>query len=524
MLQEELLKQTTKIVEEQKEQFKDDELALEKLNYIRSKTATFARELNNTFSSKSNNYSFEYGEASVHTVEEINEFLRDPSRYARELVEVSEYLYKVSGIYRRLIQNMATMHSLEYTVFPMTKLRNNSKLEQDKMQDSLYKTLAMLENMEIKDEMPRNWKIAYKRGIVYLFENESADSYYLQALPHNYCRVSSITDGVLNIDFNFEYFSGREGQLNEFSPYFTEVYNRYKQGNKSYYRDGWVALDPNKAFALKIDNEDLETILPPFASVFPDIKDLEQAKQRKKLQEQIENYLLLVQHIPVNDKSQTIDAFKISFDMAMFYHQQALATLPKEIGILTTPMEITSIKTQKPHNSEDTVANKTKTLFDNASVSQFLFNSDKATGVAVANSLRSLEQLVFYAGRQFERFVNRKLKTKRWSYRFKFKLLDITAFNRDDVTKKYLEGGNSGFPTTLSYSSAIGMSPLQFVNSLELENDVLDFQSKMMPWKSAHTMSNSDKEIKESGREELPVDEITESTENWRESDSSVEK
>lgn len=510
------------MIEKQKESYVDDPLSLEKLEYVQSRTAEFARELNNTFAERRRSYSVSYGKGSNYSAEDIEEMLKNPTLHSRELIEISEYLYKVSGIYRRLIQHMATMHSLEYTVYPISSLRGTNKREKERMEESFTKTLTLLETMEIKDEVPRNWKIAYKRGIVFLFENESPDSYYLQALPHDYCKIASITDGVLNVAFNFDYFVGREDLLDEFSPYFREKYRELKNNRNS--RNNWVKLDPSKAFALKIDNEDLtEEVLPPFISVFPDIKELEVAKQRKKLQEQIDNYLLLVQKIPINDKNQTIDSFKVSFDLAMFFHQQALATLPKEIGILTSPMDITSIKTQKPHSVDDSISNKTKTVFDSASISEFLFNSNKATGVAVANSMRALEQIVFYAGRQYERAVNRKLKlkSKRWGYRFKFKLLDITEFNRDDVTKKLLDGGNSGFPTTLSYSSAIGLSPLEFINNLTLEHEVLDFRSKMMPWLNAHTMSGNDK--KEVGREEKPLDEITESTEIWRDSDSSLE-
>ena len=324
---------------------------------------------------------------------------------------------------------------------------------------------------------------------------------------------------MLNIAFDFSYFSQNESNLSQFSPYFEKLYLEYKNRKGKQYNDNWIPLDPAKAFAIKIDNEDIESIVPPFASLFPDIKDLEQAKQRKKMQEQIDNYLLLVQHIPINDATQSIDAFKISFDLAQFYHNQALATLPEEIGILTTPMEITAIKTQKPHNTEDTLATKTKAIYDSASISQFLFNSDKATGSGVSNSIKSLEQIALNIGRQVERAFNRKLKMKRWGYRFKMKFLDITAYNRDEVLKRYLDGGNSGFPTTLSYSSALGMSPLEFVTTLQLENDVLGLRESMIPWLNSHTMSGNDL-TKERGREKKDVEDISDSTDTWRESDS----
>ena len=518
MIEEQLLNETNKILNNQEEQYKDDELALQKLKYVREKTANFARELNNTFVAKQKEYSYKFGKAVSYSTEEILRMLDNPSANSGKLIEVSEYLYDVSGIYKRLIQQMSTMHSLEYTVYPMTALRESSEVEKQRMKDSFVKTLTMLDGMELKDEIPRNLKIAWKRGVVYLFENEEKDSYYLQSLPHKYCKIVSIHDGVYNIAFDFSYFSQSEELLSQFSPYFEQLYSEFKH-KKGSYNGNWVTLDPNKAFAIKIDNEDTENIIPPFASLFPDIKDLEQAKQRKKMQEQIDNYLLLVQHIPVNDKTQTIDSFKVSFDLSQFYHNQALATLPEEIGILTTPMEITSIKTQKPHNSEDTLATKTKAIYDSASISQFLFNSDKATGSGVSNSIKSLEQIVLYVGKQFERAFNRKLKSKRWSYRFKMRFLDITSYNREDALKRYLDGGNSGFPTTLSYSSALGMSPLEFVNTLQMENDVLGFRESMIPWLNAHTM-NSNQMQNERGREKKSVDKISDSTDTWRESDS----
>ncbi len=64
-------------------------------------------------------------------------------------------------------------------------------------------------------------------------------------------------------------------------------------------------------------------------------------------------------------------------------------------------------------------------------VSQALFNAEKLNAGSLAMSIKTDEMIVFNIARQFERWLNRKLKNR--VKNFKATILDVTYFNKDEV-------------------------------------------------------------------------------------------
>ena len=62
--------------------------------------------------------------------------------------EVSNFYYKVSGIYQRLCRYMAYMYTYDWVVTPFTQLDKNIKVS--KVLENFYKALNFLDNFQVK--------------------------------------------------------------------------------------------------------------------------------------------------------------------------------------------------------------------------------------------------------------------------------------------------------------------------------------------------------------------------------------
>ena len=218
--------------------------------------------------------------------------------------------------------------------------------------------------------------------------------------------------------------------------------------------------------------------------------------------------MAFIQKIPLDEKNPDINKFLIDLDLAMTFHNMASETLPEGVGVITSPMDIEAVKTEKTKSDSDMVSEAYREAFRDGGVSEFLFNSDKNTSVGLAKSILTDEQVVFAMLRQIERWMNRKLKNMSGPYQFKVNMLNTTVFNTQDKAKQYLESAQFGIPVKLELGATLGLSPLEFINKVTLENDILGLQELLIPLQSSHTMKS---ESGQTGRPEKNEDEISDS-------------
>lgn len=434
-----------------------------------------------------------------YDIETINKWLNSPVTYENQLRQLSQYFYNVSSLYKLIIRYMALMPTYAYTVIPSEL---PEKIDKKKLKNQYLKSLKQIDKMNLEFEMIKALIIAFREDTFYGYEHESKDSYFIQPLEAKYCRISSIEDGVYNFAFDFSYFDTYKESLELFPDEFRKKYNTFKATNER-----WIELDSNKTVCFKV-NSDFLYALPPFATMFQAIVDLDEYKQIKKARAKNDNFMALVQKIPMDEKNPDINKFLIDLDLAMTFHKMASDTVPDGVGIITSPMDIEAVKTEKGRTDSDHVNEAYRESFRDAGVSEFLFNSDKNTSVGLAKSIIADEEIVFSMLRQIERWLNRKLKKMSGVYKFKVKMLNVTVFNQAEKMKEYLEIAQYGIPVKLEIGAVAGLSPSDFVNKITLENDILGLQDLLTPLQSSHTQSAEDKE---KGRPQKSDDEISDS-------------
>lgn len=447
-----------------------------------------------------------------YTKEDIIRFMQNPRKNQKQLREVSRYLYEASPNYKRLILYFACLPTFDYIVEPYGV--NIEKINKKTFKNQYQKTLELLEIMNLPHEFLKVLKIAFKEDVFYGYEHMTTDSYFIQPLDPDYCQISSIEDGVYNFAFDFSYFDKYPKKLKQYPKEFQIKYKKYQQSKKD---NRWQELDSTNTVCIKI-NEELDYPLPPFNAVFESVFDIEDYKKLKKTKTKLDNYMVLTQQIPLDDKSGDPNSFLIDLDTAIAFHNRAAQSLPEAVGLITSPMKIDAIKLDRKQTDTDQVAQAERDYYNAAGVSQFLFNGEKASVAGLSKSINTDEQIIFTLLRQFERWINRKLKNYNTTYNFKVKFLDITVFNRNDVFERYLKAAQYGVPSKLALGASLGFSGSELVNMTYLENEVLNLNSLFEPLSSSHTQSGKDS----AGRPQKKADDLTESGEKTRNNDGNI--
>lgn len=423
----------------------------------------------------------------------VMDAMQNPRSNIEPLRDVSNFLYMISPHYRRLCNYYSGMLTLDWYISPykLDVLKVNEKQFKKMYNESLFE----LNTMNIKHEMSKALQIVFREGIFFGYEYKSEDSYFIQKLDPDYCEISSIEDGVFNFKFNFQYFEGNEDMLENYAPEFSTKFKSYQNGNKSRGKKKdavdltWQELDSENTICIKVD-ESVMYPVPPFIGVFADIYELQDYKALKKSNNEMQNYALLSGRIPMNDKSEVADDFKLTMDTALQFGNKITSELPNQVGFMLSvfdDMEIFKLNDDKV--GSDKVEEAVGSFWNSTGVSKNLFTDGGTTDAAIRSSLITDEQDMFTILRQIERWINRKLKIKSGKYKFQITMLNTTWQNQKEKVAEELKVAQFGFPNRIRIATSMGMSQLEMESMNYLELDILGLGDKMIPLQSSHTQN-----------------------------------
>lgn len=449
---------------------------------------------------------------SLYSKDNITEYLKNPYTYQQQLRRAVTYIYGASSHFRRLIQYFTGLSDLAYIVSPY---RIDPKTVNPKSISRNYrKVLNAMSAMNVKTQFPKILTVCLREDTFYGTMWVTNDSITIQQLPPDYCGISTIEGNVLNVTFDFSYFDGHAQYLDYYP---TEFQNKYKiyQNDR---RMKWQELDSPTSFAVKCNNDILDYTLPPFAGILREVYDLEDYKQLKLTKTTLENYAMLVMTIGLNDDGE----WQIDLDKAKEFWRNLDSVLPEEIGSVLTPMPISKISFEKSNTADtNTIAEAEQNLFSAAGVSSLLFNNEKASGNALALSIKADQAITYGIVKSIEDVVNRYIQAQSFGKNFKVTFLDCSPFNRKELADSYLKACQYGIPMISYYAASQGLSQSELDCMSFLENDVLGLTTMFKPLQSSATQSTSSNESKgatdEGGAPEKEIEDLSESGEQHRE-------
>lgn len=415
--------------------------------------------------------------------DEVARFVETPERYQKQLRDISTFLYTKSPHYKRLCRYFSDMLTFDYILEPVRI--NPEKVNGNSLKGQYFKLLNLLDTMNIKHEFSKISKIVYREDVFYGYEHVTTTSYFIQKLPFELCKISSVDDGCFNFAFDFSFFDRFPEKLPQYAPEFKKKYNKYRTSPSEL---RWQELDAENTICIKVNEEIYEYAIPPFVGVFESVFDIEDYKALRKDREEIGNYKILVQKIPMNEKDGNVNDMLIDAPTVADFHNKAVESLPLQVGLISTPMEITDVDFERDNADSDNVAKATRDYWESSGAPQDLFSANK-NSVGLEKSVQTDEQMAFSLLRQFERWLNRRISFFNSSSNFRVNMLDITTYNRQEYFDRVMSAVAIGIPAKTMACAAIGISPSAMLNMAWFENDILGLTEKFIPPVSTHTQS-----------------------------------
>ena len=438
--------------------------------------------------------------------------------------EISDFFYRTSGIYNRIVRYMAFMYRYDWYITPY---KNDDKVKDEKLLEDFHKCLQHLDNFQVKKTLGEIALKVLKHGCYYGYKVQQGNTIVLQELPSDYCRSRFNYGNKPAVEFNMKYFDEHFRDTNQklrvlklFPPEFAKGYSLYKQGKlpADFMGDtaGWYLLDPKQTVKFTANGEDY----PAFISVIPLILDLDAAQDldRKKTMQRL--LKIVIQKMPMDKNGDLI----FDVDEAQQLHNNAVQMLGRAIGVdvLTTFADVTVEDMQDSNTSAQTddLERVERQLYNEAGVSQMQFNTDG--NIALEKSILNDEATMYNMLLQFEVFLNELLQPFNKNpkkFEFKAQLLTTTIYNYKELAKLYKEQVSLGYSKMLP-QIALGQTQSSILANAYFENEILDLVSLFVPPMQSSTMNaeaiasmGNNKggkavktETKEAGRKELPDD------------------
>lgn len=432
--------------------------------------------------------------------------------------DISNYFYKISGIYQRLCRYMAYMYRYDWLITPYY---DTKMIKPEKLLDGFNKVLAYLDKFEAKKFFGDVALKVIKNGCYYGYLIAKNGTVIVQELPPRYCRSRFTVNGQPAVEFNMAYFNDmftnaeqRMKMLKIFPPEFEKGYKLFKQnklkpdfpGDES----GWYLLDVGSVIKFNLNGEDF----PPFIAVIPAIIDLDAAQDldRRKMQQQL--LKIIIQKMPIDKNGDLV----FDVDEAQQLHNNAVQMLSKAIGIdvLTTfaDVEVADMADNNTSTTTDDLEKVERTVYNEAGVSQMQFNTDG--NIALEKSILNDEASMWNLIQQFETFLNVLLipyNTSPKKVTYRAQILPTTIYNYKDLAKQYKEHTQLGYSKMLP-QIALGQSQSAVLATAYFENDILDLVNVFIPPLMSSTMNadvlnrnKNGQEQKQAGRPEKADDE-----------------
>lgn len=410
---------------------------------------------------------------------------------------LSEYFYRVSGIYSRLCKYIAFLYKYDWVVTPYIGDSQNQK-KIDKIIKDFDNVLRTLDNFGVKMFFGEVALKVAKSGAYYGYLVRGGDgTISVQELPLKYCRSRFSQGGVPVVEFDMGYFDTTSRDAGErlkilklFPKEFMKGYLAFKEGklSSSGSKSGWWILDTELAFKFNLNGQDS----PMFISVIKEILELDEAKALDKKAKKKKLNKIISQKIPLDKNNELI--FDIDEVQELHNNVKRMLSSIEGADVLTSFADITSIdmSDKAAQGITDDLMRSERSVYNESGTAQNLFNTDGnlALDKSVANDEASIVNLIY----QFERFLNFVIKPfnkniKQVEYRVS--ILPTTIYNYKDLAKLYKEQTQLGYSKMLP-QIALGQSQRSILATAYFENDVLDLVNAFIPPMSSNTMSSAD--------------------------------
>ena len=401
---------------------------------------------------------------TTYSRDSLRTYLKNPASESNQknLRKLSNYLYTVSHVYRRLINFKAyQIQCKAWTVYPDIPLTEEP--DHDSILQNYDRVTKYVRNMDLKSQILKCMLQAWKNDVVYGFcygDPEKEGEFFIHLLDPDYCKISGqhYYRGVLNFAFDFSFFSGANSYyLDVYDPIFKKMYNKYQADNNL----RWQELPIENTVCFKINMDNLDYPIPPLSGMFDSIISLADLQAVQDLKDELEAYKLVYAKIDTISGTKDVDDFEIDLDLANAFYEKLQSVLPENIALAMSPMKLDSIDFNTNNANDVNIISKAYENIINAN-GGIVLNQNKITnGTSFKAALLFDSMDAMAPVEQINAWINLHIRNHIGDTGMIVEYSDVSPYFIDDKVDKLLKVAQYSVPCKIELASLINANPVK---------------------------------------------------------------
>ena len=402
---------------------------------------------------------------NTYSRESLRSYLRNPASDTNQksLRKLSNYLYTVSHVYRRLVNFKASQIELKsWVVYPNIPLVEAP--DQNSILENYERVSKYVHSMNMESQIRKCLLRAWKDDVVYGFcygDPENDGEFFVHLLDPDYCKISSqhYYNGVLNFAFDFSFFdsSSNAFYLDVYDPIFKKLYNKYQSDTSQ----RWAELPIENTICLKINSDNLDYPIPPLSGLLDSIINLADLQAVQDLKDELEAYKLIYAKIDTISGTKDVDDFEIDLDLANAFYEKLQSAIPENINIALSPMELKSIDFNTNNANDVNIISEAYENIINAN-GGIVLNQNKITNSASFKLALQFDSMDAVAPvTQINSWINLWILNHLGETGMVVEYSDVSPYFVNDKIDQLLKAAQYGVPVKSTLASLLGMNPVK---------------------------------------------------------------
>lgn len=420
------------------------------------------------------------------SLKDVELALKYPETGWKILLAASDELMRVSPHYFRM-NNLYSNMALFCWGLDLYDVKENPNITV--LKKKYAELAAKLESMNLKHEFSKIMKVIPHKDIYcgLVFENQS--DFFYQEISYKVCEICQIQDGLYNFKINLSQIKAQN--LDAYPAYVKEAYLKYREGiQEGQILSQWYIPPADKQICLKLNSQWMYPY-PILISLVKDILNLDVYKKLKLQSARTDNYKAIAVEVPIDEN--TVDKPLLTPETLGIFAEINRESMTDDIGMIhTLGSNATPISFKDSSNTRNNVSDAVDELYNSSGTTKEVFNGS-SSGTAVTFSIENDSGFIYGLYRQFERWMGRFIKVRKYNkpaFKFYFYLLDITIFNRKDVTTRYKDAIALGIPVIDKYIASLDLTPSRTFGAYVVHENIFDFRNHCIPLQTAYNSSD----------------------------------
>lgn len=446
---------------------------------------------------------------SALSSDDLKRALDDPKNSEESLRSMVEYMEILSSPFRRIIDYMESMLSLDYT-YTVINIDDSSEYKNKQFKKDQKIVFDWLDRFDHQYHFRNVIRQLLRNEIYVACVRDEGSQIVLQELPLQYCKITAKWDYGYLISFNFMYFLQSGVDIDLYPEFFKKKFSdMFSKGNnlqkynphlspelrgKSEYAY-WVDLPPHVAFVFKLDPS-ITTAVPKWASLLPEFIDQSYVRSLQKTLLTSSSSKVLLGQVPMLKDAKTKIADMIAIDSTTLGRFLALvkSSLSDSLKVAAAPLE--DMKAISFEGDNELYDSWLRAAISSSGINSSLIYSSKLKANAIESQLSfqsdslSLEQALYPQFNGFYNYFVGKIKDrKKYKYQFEFEG-NAYYLDRKQRFENAMSLANIGIVLPQKIAAAQGMKPQSLIRMME-ESKATDFTDLLTPIVSAFQQSGS---------------------------------